>query len=82
MSDDRWTYVVPLVDPDGERRVIVVTLSPEERASALYNLAVNPDGPGGDNGCIVRAYAMGHAQSRMRPGATIEVGGIKRVVLH
>ena len=26
---DRWTYVVPLVDPDGERRVIVVTLSPE-----------------------------------------------------
>ena len=39
---DRWTYAVPLVDPDGERRVIVVTLSPEERANALYNLAVNP----------------------------------------
>jgi hypothetical protein len=79
---DRWTYVVPLVDPDGEQRVIVVTLSPEERASALYNLAINPDGPGGDDGCIVRAYAMRHAKDRMPLGATIEVGEIKRVVLH
>ena len=69
------------VDPDGERRVIVVTLT-RQRVSALYNLAVNPDGPGGDNDCIVRAYAMGRAQPRMPPGAKIDVEGIKRVVLH
>lgn len=62
LSDQHWVYSVPLVNSEtGERRVVLVELSPEERQDALYNLAVNPNGPGGDRGCIVNSHASWRA---------------------
>ena len=63
---------------------VVVTLTDAERLHALYHLALQgPQGPGGDRGPIVHAYAMGHAKSRIPPDAAID-GSAKseRVVLH
>ena len=80
---DRWTCVVPFVDRAGDRHMIVVTLAPDERRDALMHLALRgPDGPGGDDGLIVRNYASRRAAEKVPPDFVPLYGEIERVVLH
>jgi hypothetical protein len=74
LADKRWKYAVPMWnEKTGERRIVVVELSPDERSDVLRNY-------GHTDELIVNGYAGRRAEKQM-PGFWIS-GEIERVVLH
>jgi hypothetical protein len=74
LADKRWKYAVPMWnEKTGERRIVVVELSRDERSDVLRNY-------GHTDELIVNGYA-GHRAERQMPGFWVS-GEIERVVLH
>ena len=74
LADKRWKYAVPMWnEKTGERRIVVVELSPDERSDVLRNYGQTDE-------LIVNGYA-GHRAEKQMPGFWVS-GEIERVVLH
>ena len=74
LADKRWKYAVPMWnEKTGERRIVVVELSPDERSDVLRNY-------GHTDELIVNGYA-GRRAERQMPGHYASEP-IARVVVH
>jgi hypothetical protein len=73
-SDRRWKYAVPMWnEKTGERRIVVVELTPDERSDVLRNYGQTDE-------LIVNGYA-GRTAERLMPGFWVS-GEIEPLVLH
>jgi hypothetical protein len=74
LADKRWKYAVPMWnEKTGERRIVVVEFTPDERSDVLRNYGQTDE-------LIVNGYA-GHRAEKQMPGFWVS-GEIERVVLH
>lgn len=80
MTVERWEYDCPFVNPrTGERRVVVVELTPAEREDAIWHFKLRgPNGPGGPKGPIVKGYAWRRAAQSVPSDFVPIVEGIKQ----
>jgi hypothetical protein len=80
LDDKRWIYEVPCINKSTAARcVVTIELTATERKLCLRELARNPEGPGGDSGCLANRFCLDHADKVSPPGFTPVTEGIRRI---